>query len=363
MEMSTMQDTLKRKNLMNSFLEEHAYSLFQNSAKDKKFSTLPLRNFKDIFYTGKIRIGRPPQQFRVLLDTSFADLWVTSVYCHDPGCSKHKHFDPRESTTFEITDRHMNHLNKFGRIMGFFGRDIVRIGNVVVKNQTFAMSQRQTSKILPCVPFEGILGLGYPTLATVGITPFFDNLMQQGIISEPVFAFYLNTKKKNDSVLMLGGVDHSYHKGKLNWIPVSESRYWQITMDRISMNGKVIGCSNRCQAILDTGNPSVCGPTRLITKIQRLIGARPFKGCRNLISNRINTTIPPVVFTINGVDYPMRPENYMLRASCGLCVSTFVGGTEKMTKSETWILGDVFLRLYVSVFDRGNRRIGLAPAV
>ena len=46
------------------------------------------------------------------------------------------------------------------------------------------------------------------------------------------------------------------------------------------MNGKVIGCSNRCQAILDTGSSSVCGPTRLITKIQRLIGARPSKGCR-----------------------------------------------------------------------------------
>ncbi|KAB0357410.1 hypothetical protein FD754_001566, partial [Muntiacus muntjak] len=308
-----------------------------------------------------------PQGPLVLWPSTGAHLEVPERHTYQmkgsPACCKHKHFDPRESTTFEITDRHMNHLNKFGRIMGFFGRDIVRIGNVVVKNQTFALSQRQTSKILPCVPFEGILGLGYPALATIGITPFFDNLMQQGIISEPVFAFYLNTKKKNGSVVMLGGVDHSYYKGKLNWIPVSESRYWQITMDRISMNGKLIGCSNRCQAILDTGNPSVCGPTRLITKIQRLIGARPSKGCRDLISRRVNTTIPPVVFTINGVDYPMRPENYMLRASCGLCVSTFVGGTEKMDKSETWILGDVFLRLYVSVFDRGNRRIGLAPAV
>ena len=69
----------------------------------------------------------------------------------------------------------------------------LQIGNVDVKNLTFALSQRQKSKILQCVPFEGILGLGYPTLATVGITPFFDNIMQQGIISKPVFAFYLNT--------------------------------------------------------------------------------------------------------------------------------------------------------------------------
>ncbi|DAA13809.1 pregnancy-associated glycoprotein 2-like [Bos indicus] len=363
MKMSTMQKTLKGKNLMNSFLEEHAYSLSQNSANDQKFSTHPLRNLKDMFYFGNISIGTPPKQFSVLFDTGSSDLWVSSVFCHDPGCSKHRLFNPRGSTTFQMTDRHMHFCNELGDITGFFGRDIVRIGDLVIMNQTFALTYRQISKILPFVPFEGVLGLGYPSLATSRIIPVFDSLMLQKVISEPVFAFYLNNKEKNGSVVMLGGVDHSYYKGELNWVPVSKSLYWQITVDRISVNGKVIGCSSRCQAILDTGTAFVHGPTRLITNIQRLVRARPYHGCQYLISCHVHTTIPPIIFTINGIDYPMHPEDYIVTSTCNLCFSAFLGGTEKVTKSETWILGDAFLRRYFSVFDRGNHRIGLAPAV
>jgi len=67
-----------------------------------------------------------------------------------------------------------------------------QIGDLVIMNQTFALTYRQISKILPFVPFEGVLGLGYPSLATSRIIPVFDSLMLQKVISEPVFAFYLN---------------------------------------------------------------------------------------------------------------------------------------------------------------------------
>lgn len=40
--------------------------------------------------------------------------------------------------------------------------------------------------------FDGILGLGYPSLGLQGITPVFDNLWKQGLISEELFAFYLS---------------------------------------------------------------------------------------------------------------------------------------------------------------------------
>ena len=40
--------------------------------------------------------------------------------------------------------------------------------------------------------FDGVLGLNYPKLSFSGAIPIFDNLKNQGAISEPVFAFYLS---------------------------------------------------------------------------------------------------------------------------------------------------------------------------
>ncbi|XP_057583326.1 pregnancy-associated glycoprotein 2-like [Hippopotamus amphibius kiboko] len=355
-----MRETLREKTVLTNFLDENLDNTSQNAAQDLNISRHPLRNYMDLVYVGNITIGTPPQEFKMLFDTGSSDLWVPSVYCHSTACRIHKRYDPHLSTTFRLSGRPVDLIFGSGRMVGFLGFDTVQIGKLVDVFQPFGLSEYQF--VTEHSPFDGILGLGYPSMALQGTIPVFDNLMRRGVISQPVFAFYLSTNKKNGSVVMFGGVDHSYHKGELKWIPVSRTRFWQVTVNRIIMNGQFLGCFRGCQAILDTGTSRLLGPTEPIDNVKRFISARHV-GYEWVVPCYLIPRMPDVIFTINGMDYPVPAQAYIRKGHRGLCFSSFQGGTENWHPRETWILGDVFLRLYFSVYDRGNNRVGLAPTL
>ncbi|XP_057583488.1 pregnancy-associated glycoprotein 2-like [Hippopotamus amphibius kiboko] len=360
MKIKTLRETLMEKNLVTYFLEENTDVQSQNVTDDPQFTLLPLRNAMALVYFGNITIGTPPQEFTVIFDTGSSDLWVPSIYCSSPICRASRLFNPHLSTTFQHTCKVFEFKYGSGTIVGSLGYDTVRIGNLVNLGQVFGLSKRQIG--FEVAPFDGILGLAYPSLALEGTTPVFDNLKTQGVISQPVFAFYLSNQKDNDSVVMFGGVDHSYHRGQLKWIPVSKTHFWQIAMNRITMNGVAVGCFNGCQAFLDTGTPLLLGPTRLVTTIQKFINATP-SGREYEVPCSSITQLPPFIFDISGNEYPVPAQAYIWKNPQGRCLSNFRGDNHHSNKVETWVLGHVFLKLYFSVYDRGNNRIGLAPAV
>ena len=109
--------------------------------------------------------------------------------------------------------------------------------------------------------FDGIVGLAFPVMSAMHITPLFDNLMKQQNLKKNIFSFYFSKREDNlDSQLILGGVDKTLHQGDIHYNDVIDKFYWTIRMDKILVDGEDVGVCNNCKAIIDTGTSLITGP-------------------------------------------------------------------------------------------------------
>ncbi|KAL0627403.1 Pepsin A [Plecturocebus cupreus] len=350
--------------LLEDFLKKHPFNPASKYFPQQKAATMidnqPLVNYLDMEYFGTIGIGTPAQEFTVIFDTGSSNLWVPSVYCSSLACTNHNRFNPEDSSTYEATSETLSITYGTGSMTGILGYDTVQVGGISDTNQIFGLSETEPGSFLYYSPFDGILGLAYPSISSSGATPVFDNIWNQGLVSEDLFAVYLSGNDQSGSVVMFGGVDSSYYTGSLNWVPVSVEGYWEITVDSITMNGETIACSEGCQAIVDTGTSLLSGPTSPIANIQSYIGASENSDGEMVVSCSAISSLPDIVFTINGVQYPVPPSAYILKEDES-CISGLQGMNLPTAYGELWILGDVFIRQYFTVFDRANNQVGLAP--
>lgn len=319
------------------------------------YSNEVITNDFDLSYFGVISIGSPPQSFQVIFDTGSSPLWVPSVYCRSRGCRRHRKFAPSESGAFRSAGRVLSISYGTGSMAGFLGYDTVDVGGIEVSNQIFGLSQTE-APFMAHMKADGILGLAYPQLAASGATPVFDNMMSQHLIDENVFSVYLSRHQEGGSVMTFGGVDHKHYTGAITWIPLSSQTYWQITMDSVTVNGQEVACWGGCQAIVDTGTSLVLGPMEDVYSINRWLGAT-----RLLTDHVVNCSsivrMPEVTFNIHGHNFTIPAPAYVLQSQYYGCRTGFGS-----LNSRLWILGDVFIRQYYTIFDRAQNMVGLAKA-
>mmetsp|Transcript_33175 Transcript_33175/g.83649 ORF Transcript_33175/g.83649 Transcript_33175/m.83649 type:complete len:288 (+) Transcript_33175:152-1015(+) len=76
-------------------------------------------------------------------------------------------------------------------------------------------------------------------------------------------------------------------------------------------------------------------------------------------------SMPNVKFTIGGKEWELTAEQYVLKISAGgkeQCISGFMGIDLPSRVGPLWIMGDVFIGAYYTIFDYGNERVGYATS-
>ncbi|XP_031421353.2 pepsin A-like [Clupea harengus] len=347
----TAREALTEKGLWEEYRKRFPY---QPMVKFQQNGAEGMTNDADLSYYGVITIGNPPQSFTVIFDTGSSNLWIPSVYCNSPACNNHQKFNPKSSSSFQSTQQTLQIQYGTGSMTGILGYDTVGVGGISVSNQIFGLSETE-AQFMQYMQADGILGLAFPSISSSGATPVFDNMMSQGLVSQDLFSVHLSGKSQTGSVVLFGEIDSQYYTGSFNWIPLTSESYWQIAMDSVTINGNTVACSGGCQAIVDTGTSLIVGPSGDISNMNGWVGATTNQYGDATVSCGNIQNMPEVTFTINGHAFTLPASAYVSQGYNSCSTGFGNGGNDQL-----WILGDVFIRQFYTVFDRKYNMVGLA---
>eukprot|EP01018_Ginkgo_biloba_P024543 Gb_04762 [translate_table: standard] len=433
-----------------------------------------LKNYLDAQYYGEIGIGTPPQTFTVIFDTGSSNLWVPSSKCYfSLACYFHSKFKSSQSSTYQKNGKSCDIQYGSGAISGYLSQDHVTVGDLVVKDQVFTETTSEPGLTFLVAKFDGILGLGFQQIAVDNVVPVWYNMLNQGLVQEPVFSFWMNRNldEEEGGEIVFGGVDPTHFKGKHMYVPVTREGYWQFNMGDFLISNQSTGfCAGGCAAIVDSGTSLLAGPAGIVAQINHAIGASGIisQECKSVVSqygdlimelltaqtdpqrvcsqiglcssdgtrdvsmgiasvlekgheketssssdamcsacqmavvwaqsqlvrnqtkdqimNYLNqlcdrlpspngesvvdcdqvSSMPTLSFSIGSKTFNLTPDQYILQVgegSIAQCVSGFMGLDVPPPLGPIWILGDIFMGVYHTVFDFGNLRVGFAEAV
>jgi len=323
---------------------------------------VPISDYQNAQFYGPIKIGG--QDFKVIFDTGSANVWVPGKACGFLTCWMHPRYNEAKSKTYEKDGRQYKVQYGSGPVEGIFSKDTVTVGSIDVKGQLFAEVNKVSFGPLNIAfaagKFDGLLGLGFKSISQYQIPTPFESMVEQKLIDEPVFAFYLQQDAAQQGELIFGGIDKSHYTGELVDVPLTSETYWEVSLDAMTFGGKPV-ISSAQKAIIDSGTSMLAGPKEQVAALAKQVGAKSVMGKEYMIDCSKKSSLPDLVVTLGGHEFTLTSNDYVLQIS-GKCLFAFIGIDVPPPHGPLWIMGDIFMRKYYCVFDYGNKKMRIAPA-
>jgi hypothetical protein len=319
--------------------------------------SIPINDYMNAQFYGPISLGTPEQEFQVIFDTGSSNLWVPSTKCSK--CT-HTKYDSDKSETYAANGTKFAIQYGSGSLSGFLSQETLTLGDLSVPGQVFAEATNVPGISFAVGKFDGIMGLAFPTISVDGVEPPMQNIIRQGLVDQGVFSFYLQSKPLLEKgELLIGGIDDSKYTGELFYVDVTREAYWETKLDDIQIEGSSVTAVRA--GIIDTGTSLLVGPKSEVKAIAKKVGARcSFFTGQCTVSCDKRSSMPTIDIVLGGRSFPLTPEQYVLDVE-GQCLLGMIGMDIPAPAGPLWILGDVFIREYYTVFDVDNSRMGIAP--
>lgn len=202
------------------------------------------------------------------------------------------------------------------------------------------------------VRFDGILGLAYDTISVNRVPPPFYEMINQGLIDEPVFSFRIGSSEDDGGEAIFGGIDRSAYTGHISYVPVRRKAYWEVELEKVAFGDEELeledtgaaidtGLSSvsprilECVLIFYIGTSLIVVPTDIAEMLNAQIGAKKSWNGQYVVDCSKVPSLPELSFYFDGRAYPLKGSDYVLEVQ-GTCISSFTGMD---IPGRLWIIG------------------------
>ncbi|KAH7341636.1 aspartic peptidase domain-containing protein [Rhizoctonia solani] len=321
----------------------------------------------DIGYLATIQLGTPPRDFRLLMDSGSADMWVGGESCQSQaggGCGNHNFLGAKASTSFKTAGRTFQVTYGTGQVAGDVITDDVVIAGLKLPAHTFGAATVESVEFSSNnTPFDGLVGLAKSTLSNQKVDTPPESLAKAGLIQSAITSYKIPrlADGKNDGEITFGGIDETKIDTATvtTMANVNKNGFWEVPFTA-AVGGKDLGLTGRT-AILDTGTSLIIAPPADAQALHAQIPGAKSDGQGGFTIPC--TTDAQIAFTMGGNSFAIDPRDLLFvpvnqNNLQGDCVSGIMSG--QIGGPQEWLVGDVFLKNVYFSHDVAKDSITLA---